>query len=243
MRSFDRIADRYDETRGGQEHGAASAAVLSRYLPVDGPLIELGVGTGLVAAALDRCVIGADISPRMMRRAHERIGSRLVCADAARLPFAPHTFSGGYAVWLLHLVDDQAALLREAARVLRRGAPFIVEPAASFHAHDPIQVVLNRLYGDVVGPRRDLPEQLADIGRAAGFEIVDTVTTIQTFMQSPQEVVDNIEARVGAAFWEVNDADWARLVMPRLAELRALDEPATQRERESIIGHVVFRKP
>ena len=50
--TFDRVADSYDETRGGLERGREGAAVLAGPLPAGGPLLEIGVGTGLVAAGL-----------------------------------------------------------------------------------------------------------------------------------------------------------------------------------------------
>ncbi|MGF7236204.1 MAG: hypothetical protein ACQSGP_14755 [Frankia sp.] len=63
--SFDRVADRYDETRGGGERGRTVAAHRARHLP-PGELIELRVDTGLVAAAFQARgwrVTGFDIAP------------------------------------------------------------------------------------------------------------------------------------------------------------------------------------
>jgi ubiquinone/menaquinone biosynthesis C-methylase UbiE len=50
--AFDAVAKSYDATRGGMERGRRMAATLTELLPADGPLLEIGVGTGLVAASL-----------------------------------------------------------------------------------------------------------------------------------------------------------------------------------------------
>ncbi|MBV8305279.1 MAG: hypothetical protein JOZ04_13795 [Acidimicrobiia bacterium] len=50
--SFDRIADRYDETRGGERRGQLVAAEIDPYLGPGARILEIGVGTGIVATAL-----------------------------------------------------------------------------------------------------------------------------------------------------------------------------------------------
>ena len=82
---FDRIADSYDDTRGGMERGRTVAAALHRMLPPGGPLLEVGVGTGLVAAALTelgRSPVGVDLSRPMLARARTRVPGRLALGDA-----------------------------------------------------------------------------------------------------------------------------------------------------------------
>ena len=72
--SFDRIASRYDATRGfppgvGAQVGAAFRAQSG--LPVGARLVEIGVGTGRIAIPLvsqGYQYIGVDISLEMMRR-------------------------------------------------------------------------------------------------------------------------------------------------------------------------------
>jgi ubiquinone/menaquinone biosynthesis C-methylase UbiE len=46
--NFDRVADRYDESRGGAARGERFAAGLLPWL-VPGRVLEVGVGTGLVS--------------------------------------------------------------------------------------------------------------------------------------------------------------------------------------------------
>jgi len=107
--SFDRAAAIYDETRGGEKRGKLCAEALEPQLAISGLTLEIGVGTGLVAAALQaggRCVVGVDISVQMLQRARSR-KLAVARADALALPFASGSVDAAYSVWVLHLVADQ----------------------------------------------------------------------------------------------------------------------------------------
>ena len=55
MTEFDAIAEHYDETRGGERRGQEYADDIDAHLPAgDGPILEIGVGTGVVALGLRR---------------------------------------------------------------------------------------------------------------------------------------------------------------------------------------------
>lgn len=96
-----------------------------------GGILELGCGTGRVTEALVRGVgdtgpvVGVDLSPEMLRRARERLGSRpatsLVMADMRALPFA-RSFRLVVAADdpFVHLLTegDRRAALRGVARLL-----------------------------------------------------------------------------------------------------------------------------
>ncbi|HYU85198.1 MAG TPA: Maf family nucleotide pyrophosphatase [Kribbellaceae bacterium] len=121
---YDLEAEGYDESRGGTERAQAAAGALHALLPERGTVLDLAVGTGIVAcelAALGHLVHGIDLSAAMLRRARIRLPGHVVQAEAARLPVADRTVAAVTAVWLLHLVDDSEAVLAEAARVLRPG--------------------------------------------------------------------------------------------------------------------------
>jgi SAM-dependent methyltransferase len=70
-------------------------------------------------------VAGIDISADQLRRAQERVGRnvRLVRGDASALPFSGGRFDAVVSMFSHTDVDDFDKLLREAARVLRPGAP------------------------------------------------------------------------------------------------------------------------
>ena len=93
--SFEPIADRYDATRGGEQRGQRTAANLAPLLDPAAPVLEVGIGTGIVALALRQLgftVVGVDLSPAMAQRARRRLGPVVAVADAAQLPSPmPHS--------------------------------------------------------------------------------------------------------------------------------------------------------
>ena len=128
LKSFDRVAHCYDETRGMPPDVTAEiadgiAAVL-RDLAPQPHVIEIGVGTGRVAVPLAERgvrVTGLDISPRMvgvLRGKRTDIG--VVLAESSRPPFRRGSFDAALFVHILHLVPDPAATM---AATLRLTAP------------------------------------------------------------------------------------------------------------------------
>lgn len=120
---YDAEADRYDETRGGDDRAQAAAAALHRLLPQRGTVLDVAAGTGIVAAelaALGHLVHGIDLSDGMLRKASIRLPGHVVRADALALPVADGSVAAVTAVWLLHLLEDSEPVIAEAARVLRR---------------------------------------------------------------------------------------------------------------------------
>ena len=103
--SFDPIAERYDETRGGLARGETFADEIDPLLDTmfSGAVLELGVGTGVVAAAMrgrGRTVMGVDIAFEMLRRAVNRLPGNVAQYDGRWLPFASNAFTAAYAVWV-----------------------------------------------------------------------------------------------------------------------------------------------
>lgn len=129
MLDYDREAKRYDATRGGQVRADAAAAALGALFgPEVRGVLDIGAGTGIVSAAVaaqGRDVIGLDASFGMLGQAVDRLAGRRVCADATRLPCRDDAFDGVFAMWLLHLVPDSVAAVRECMRVLRPGGCFV----------------------------------------------------------------------------------------------------------------------
>jgi SAM-dependent methyltransferase len=170
--SFDRVADRYDESRGGRVRGEQHAAALEPELAAGGRTLEIGVGTGLVAAAFrqrGRDVVGIDISVEMLRRAHDRLGARVALADAERLPVRTGSVDNAYAVWVFHLVRDAAAVLREAARVLRPGGRLLVVTALDQGGDTDVDEVVSRVQLRLQPERSDHSDRLEQLGTDVGF--------------------------------------------------------------------------
>ncbi len=130
MKSFDRVADVYDQTRGlppAAEHAiAAGIARELRTVAADPRLLEVGIGTGRIAAPLAAegvRVTGIDIAPKMLARLREkRADIDVMLAEAARPPLRAATFDAALFVHILHLVPDAEAAFRATLPLLRPGA-------------------------------------------------------------------------------------------------------------------------
>jgi SAM-dependent methyltransferase len=239
--SFDRVADSYDATRGGEERGRIFAADLDPAF-VDGMAVEIGIGTGVVAkglAELGRYVVGIDIAPRMLAQARARIGSRVAVADALHLPLSSDSVTNAYSVWVLHLLDI-SAVMSEVVRILRKDGRFVATPAGEVEP-DAILDVLRPMFRTLRGSdeRPDDPARVIAAAEAAGLRHIRTVTGREhRFSESPEDVARWVESRGGSALWGVDDETWERVVTPTIHTLRAMpaaDRPIERLSRPRII--------
>ena len=235
-RSFDRIAERYDATRGGEARGEQIGADVAKLLDPERRVLEIGVGTGVISLALQRRgfdVVGVDISAQMLLRARERLGSRVAVGDATRLPVADGSVDQAIAVWVLHVVGDVSAALAEVARCLRpNGRCYVVDGKASFDPSDPVDVAYREIErGLGIEPRLGRVHAYAKLAPAAGLDVVDIVDSGPHRHQSKiADVLGAIETRCHSYMWDVPDEVWQRVSAPVIERLRArpdLREPRT----------------
>jgi len=124
-RASDRTAAVYDERfRAQQEEKYRLALARAGGLPA-GRVLDLGCGTGLLAAWLDRAVVGLDLSAEMLRLARPR-GVAGVQGDQDALPFGSGVFAA--VVSFTSFVDRASAdpAVAEVARVLAPGGLFVL---------------------------------------------------------------------------------------------------------------------
>ncbi|MGA9160534.1 MAG: class I SAM-dependent methyltransferase [Actinomycetota bacterium] len=145
---FDRAAEHYDRTRAiPDEAMGRTIDLLSSELHGRGRVLEVGIGTGLLALRLHGTglpVSGLDLSAPMLAKLVEKAGGEpafpLALGDATRMPFADGAFGGAYLRWVLHLIPDWRAAIAEMARVVRPGGVLLVclgvfdEPSAEIRA-------------------------------------------------------------------------------------------------------------
>ncbi|HEX9377310.1 MAG TPA: class I SAM-dependent methyltransferase [Actinomycetota bacterium] len=228
--AFDRVAETYDQTRGGEERGEHYADALGPLLDPGSLTLEIGVGTGIVAMALARRgfrVAGLDVSLPMIRRARDRIGDRVVVGDARRMPFADASVPQAVSVWVLHVVGDVPQMLAEVARVLRPGGRYVVVPGQMQARHDEIGERVRALEQALDPERRrnDSPERIAGLAPAAGLRVVGIPEHTWEFHLAPEAVAQMIEARSQSYLWDVDDERWRTLVVPVIEWLRSLPDP------------------
>ena len=105
---FDAVMER--RARQLMEHVGA-------WLPTEGPVLDLGSGTGHLAARLER-ELGIDVVTADVSDIHV-VGPPPVLISDGVLPFDEGTFSAALLFFMLAYPEDPAAVLTEAARVTR----------------------------------------------------------------------------------------------------------------------------
>jgi SAM-dependent methyltransferase len=167
----------------------------------EGPLLDVGTGTGSMALALagrypGRAVTGADVSKPYLAFAAERPGASgisFACEDACEMSFADDSFAAAFAVLLLNFVGQPLQAVREMRRIVRTGGLLVAagwdfrgglvyqrllwDSAASI---DPgAAAVRDRLFAAPLA----LPTGMTDLFQAAGLAGIrrDSVTIRMAF--------------------------------------------------------------
>lgn len=159
-RQRDRVRERF--TRTAEVFSSfvltARAGEAQRLVKMAAPLaseaaLDVACGPGTFALQFVprvRAVVGLDVTPALLAQAYAAACAAgvsnlsLVCGDAVSLPFASDSFdiiSCGYS---LHHMSDAAAVLREFARVVRRGgrvavADMIIPPPGRPEVNNAIE--------------------------------------------------------------------------------------------------------
>jgi ubiquinone/menaquinone biosynthesis C-methylase UbiE len=235
----DAAADRYDETRGGEGRGDEYAAELDARLPAgEGPVLEIGVGTGVVALGLlrrGRKVIGVDLSAPMLGRAQTRLGSILARSDATQMGIATASVAHAVSVWVVHSIADPTALFREAARVIRPGGLYLVCTTQRSAPEDPIGRIIDFMGGEVDArrearrPRTLTGAQVLDWAADAGFT-GHSVEIERRWMSSPAHELAAITARAWPALHDLDEQSFEEVTGPAVEALQSLpDRPDMRR--------------
>ena len=246
--SFDRIADTYDATRGGFTVGRLFADEVTARLPEEAArVVELGVGTGLVAQPLTErghTVLGIDLSPKMIAVARSRIGARVAIGDASRTPIASASCDAVVAARVLHVVGDPAAVLADAARILRPGGSLIVILAGASRldpTDDIDEAAAEMRSGPLRGPDADETISLAARVDTLALAAADRTRPLE-FDESPRDYAEKIRARTWSGFWEIDNETWARTAQPAIEQLLALPDPDRPRRRQRSHRVLVFAR-
>lgn len=217
-KSFDRVSDVYDETRG-YPPGVAEAIQgwIERrlgLLPDRSRLLELGVGSGRIALPFIRAgydYTGVDISPKMLALLKEKLGgdqrrASLLEADVTALPLPDRSFDAVIAVHILHLVDTFKAL-EEVIRVARPGGALVW----GWDDSDPQseRAAVRKRYRNFL-KQRGLASEGWDRNRqgwewlaARGIPAAEAEVAAQwTITYTLRQVVDHVGQRVWSSTWD-----------------------------------------
>ncbi len=219
--SYDRAAVRYRDW-WGPVIAPTALRLLDRVAyqldrRTDAQLVDVGTGIGLLAtAALDRWptlrVVGVDPSLGMRALAHERVGAngrlRLVAGDAQSIPLPDASCDVALTSFVLQLVPDRAAALREVRRVLHPEGWL----AAVTWVEDETDFQPLRMF-DELADELDLPEDASNYEtnpfasvesgaeelRDAGFADVDALRDFVEHQYTPEDYLGLLEN------WERDD--------------------------------------
>jgi phosphatidylethanolamine/phosphatidyl-N-methylethanolamine N-methyltransferase len=131
---YENIAWMYDYTFGPTLHAGRIQAIQRMGIKSGDRVLEVGVGTGINAGLYpSSCVVtGIDLSEPMLEKARERVARkglsniRLLAMDAADLKFPDNAFDIVYAPYVISVVPDPVAVVREMRRVCRPGGRLVI---------------------------------------------------------------------------------------------------------------------
>lgn len=161
-RMFARIAPTYDLMNRlmtfGQDQRWRRLLLQFCNLPPHGRLLDVGTGTGDIAAGAHSRFptarpVGADFTYEMMAVGKQRSAARavpFVQADTFALPFADNTFDAVVSGFLIRNVVDRVAAFREQARVAKPGGRVLCLETAP--PNNALLAPLFRLYFFRVAP-------------------------------------------------------------------------------------------
>jgi SAM-dependent methyltransferase len=220
--SFDRAAEYYDATRAiDPDTLSTTIGILAAELGDRGRILEVGVGTGVLALPLSDAgvpLVGVDLSRPMLGKLLEKAGGRspfpLIQADATRLPIGTAVLGGAYLRWVLHLIPDWCTALAEIVRAVRPGGVVVIEPGGYTGAWHEVWNLFVKAAGPTAAPvGLDMHGDLDELDPA--MEALGATPRRLPELRVPddQTIADwlaNIEQRRYSWTWSVGDEEVAR---------------------------------
>jgi SAM-dependent methyltransferase len=177
----------------------------------------------------------------MLQHARTRLGATVVRSDVASLPVPDGVLGTVLACWVLHLVGDPGATLREARRVLGSDGRLVVISSRGELEHDDVDDAMVDLH-DVLRGRVDVHHRLVPLARDAGLALTaEVLTEPGTWNEAPLDLVERLERRQWGVLIDLDDARFVAHVQPVIDRLRALPDPTRPRTRIGRHRIFVFR--
>ena len=148
---YEKLATVYDLTFGPALHPGRIVAKDRMDIRPGERVLEVGIGTGINLSLYPRTcqVTGIDLSAKMLEKAHERVAKEgltnveLLEMDATKLAFEDNSFDVVYAPYVISVVPDPVAVVREMSRVCRPGGKIII--LNHFRSPNPLLAALERI--------------------------------------------------------------------------------------------------
>jgi phosphatidylethanolamine/phosphatidyl-N-methylethanolamine N-methyltransferase len=148
---YEKLATVYDLTFGPALHPGRIVAKDRMNIRPGERVLEVGIGTGINLSLYPRTchVTGIDLSAKMLEKAHERVAKEgltnveLFEMDATKLAFEDNSFDVVYAPYVISVVPDPVAVVREMSRVCRPGGKIII--LNHFRSPNPLLAALERM--------------------------------------------------------------------------------------------------
>ena len=266
-RIFDQFAEAYRDWWGPIIAPAAIKVLDDLEVPVGAAepfdLVDIGTGTGVLAVgALHRWagvrVVALDPSSEMLElaltaaRALGHAGRlRTVAAPADRIPVADASTDVAVSSFVIQLVPDRPAVLREVLRILRPGSIFACltwqEDDLHFPPDDAYSDALDELQIIPPADDRDVdpyedPAEADKEFRGAGFVDVSAEQVWLDHRFTPEEYVNLLEHWIEReTFASLDEESRGQLRAVALREMRALGPGAFLWRRPLV--HIVGRRP
>jgi SAM-dependent methyltransferase len=229
LKSFDRVAHLYDETRGMpdevERQVADGLATLLREFAPEPHLLEVGIGTGRVAVPLASRgvrVTGIDISTKMLAILRGKGADiSIAIAEASRLPFRDGAFDAALFVHILHLVPDPEATIRATVAAVRPGGVVIAagddrEDSRRTQADELIRETVRELSGVDIGGWTPYARGMELFERVLGEHGAATeLAPLARWKASTtaRRMLDRLKRRDYSSSWRIPDE-----IMPALLE-------------------------
>ncbi|GGR33633.1 hypothetical protein GCM10010168_59810 [Actinoplanes ianthinogenes] len=213
------VAAVYQSGRGAPEGGLDGwRAALGRYLPVAGPVLDLGAGTGLYAELLRTWfgvrIVAVEPALAMLRQAPPEAWRAV--GRAERIPLVAGCCGAAWLSTMIHHIADLPAAARELRRVLTPGAPVLIRSA---FPGDQSRIALYRFF-PTAGAVLDTFPTVAEVEAAftaAGFTLRERRRIRQVNAATLAEFHDKVRHRANTTLLAIPDDEFAA----GLANLRA----------------------
>jgi SAM-dependent methyltransferase len=202
---FERLAGRYDSrfcrSRWPRNQWLKARLVTKALGDAvqDGPLLEIGCGTGQIAGELlarnpRLRYVGVDLSPAMLDVARRRLAYfedrvTLLVSEGGKLP-TDGLHAGAFGIDVLHHVEEPHELLQQLRSTLRKDAPVIFLEANPIF---PMTALLGVVQKEERGVFRMRPNILTSWFELAGFDRVDVALGPVYTPPGPQSLLGTLD--------------------------------------------------